>query len=65
MIKEATGAICIRTGYIESSDFTLIKNIPEGKYYLKIPYRTHWREKTISGKCSGRFLENAQYEIGK
>lgn len=65
MKKEVTGDICIRTVYIESSDFTLIKNIPEGKYYLKIAYGTDWREKTINGKCSGRFLENAQYEIGK
>jgi hypothetical protein len=65
MKKQTTGDICIRTVYIESSDFTLIKNIPEGKYYLKIAYGLDWRQKKIGGKCIGRFVENAQYEIGQ
>ena len=59
------GDICIRTVYIESGDFMLIRNIPEGKYYLKIAYGTDWREKKVGGNCVGRFVENAQYELGK
>lgn len=59
------GDVCIRTVYIESGDFLLIKNIPEGKYYLKIAYGTDWREKKVGGDCVGRFVENAQYELGK
>jgi hypothetical protein len=65
MKKQSDGDVCIRTVFIESGDFTLIKNIPEGKYYLKIAYGNDWREKHIDGKCTGRFIENAQYEIGK
>jgi hypothetical protein len=65
MKKQSDGDVCIRTVFIESGDYTLIKNIPEGKYYLKIAYGKDWREKHIDGKCTGRFIENAQYEIGK
>ncbi len=65
MKKQAAGDLCIRTLFIENNDFTVMKNIPEGKYYLKIAYGTDWRQKKIGGKCIGRFAENAQYEIGK
>ena len=62
---DKSGDKCIRTVFIESGDFTIIKNIPEGKYYLKLAYGTDWREKKVGRKCVGRFIENAQYEIGK
>lgn len=65
MKKQAVGDLCIRTLFIENNDFTVINNIPEGKYYLKIAYGTDWRQKKIGGKCTGRFAENAHYEIGK
>jgi hypothetical protein len=65
MRKESGGDRCVRTTYIESDDFVLIKNIPEGKYYLKLAYGTDWRQKKIAGKCEGRFTMNAQYEIGQ
>lgn len=65
MKKLTTGDICVRSVYIEGGDFIFVKNIPEGKYYLKIAYGTDWRQKLIGGKCTGRFLENAQYEIGQ
>ncbi|WP_051224412.1 SH3 domain-containing protein [Flavobacterium tegetincola] len=65
MRSEKAGDVCIRTVYIESNDFLLIKNIPEGKYYLKLAYGTDWRQKNINGKCQGRFTENARYEIGE
>lgn len=65
MKKNADGDVCIRTVYIESHDFLLLKNIPEGKYYLKIAYGNDWRQKKMGGKCQGMFRENALYEIGK
>lgn len=65
MKKQAEGDLCIRTTYIESNDFAVIRNIPEGKYYLKIAYGNDWRQRKTGGKCTGRFAENARYEIGK
>lgn len=65
MKMDKSGDICIRTVFIESGDFTLIRNIPEGKYYLKIAYGKDWREKKVGGTCVGRFVEDAQYELGK
>jgi hypothetical protein len=65
MKKQANGSRCIRTVYIESNDFILIKNIPEGKYYLKLAYGKDWRQKKMGEKCEGRFIENATYELGK
>lgn len=63
--KRPEGDVCIRTVFIESSDFVLIRNIPEGKYYLKIAFGENWQQKTIDGECYGVFTENARYEIGK
>lgn len=62
---EKEGDVCIRNVYIESNDFLVIKNIPEGKYYLKLAYGTDWRHKRSGGKCNGRFTKNARYEIGE
>lgn len=60
-----TADISVRTAFIESGDVLVMKNIPEGKYYLKIAYGNDWREKKVGKKCTGRFIENAVYEIGK
>lgn len=65
MKKQQPVDVCIRTVYIQSSDFYLIKNIPQGKYFLKIAYGNNWKQKTIEGECYGFFRENATYEIGK
>lgn len=64
MQRQSEGDKCIRTVYIENNDFIVIRNIPEGKYYLKIAYGTDWRQKQVGEKCAGRFAENAQYEMG-
>lgn len=58
------GDVCIRTAYIQSGDILFLKNIPEGKYYLKLAYGKDWRQKKVGTKCTGRFIENAKYEIG-
>jgi len=55
---------CIRYVYIRGGDIFKIRNIPEGKYYLKIAYGKDWRQKVINGKCIGKFISNALYKKG-
>lgn len=55
---------CIRYVYVKGNDTYRITNIPQGLYYLKIGYGKNWRQKEIDGKIVGKFLSNAQYEIG-
>jgi hypothetical protein len=55
---------CIRYVYIRSGETYEIKNIPEGKYYLKIAFGKDWMEKTIKGKCIGKFVSNAAFKKG-
>jgi len=55
---------CMRIVYIRSGDTFNIKNIPEGKYYLKIAYGKDWRHKIIQGKCYGKFMRRPLYEKG-
>jgi hypothetical protein len=56
---------CIRYIYIKSGDTYSIRNIPQGKYYLKIAYGREWRQRELQGKIIGRFTKNALYEIGE
>ena len=56
---------CIRYVYIQSGDTYNIKNIPEGRYYLKIAYGKDWRQKIVNGKCVGKFVSNALYKKGE
>lgn len=55
---------CIRYVYIRASETYNIKNIPLGKYYLKIAYGTDWRQKIINGVYVGKFVRDALYEKG-
>lgn len=55
---------CIRYVYVKGNDEYRITNIPQGEYYLKIAYGKNWRQKEMEGKIVGKFLTNAQYEIG-
>ena len=59
------GDECIRIVYVRSGESYLIKNIPEGKYYLKIAYGKDYRSKIIDNQCNIKFIKNAQYEKGK
>ena len=63
LISFSTGK-CIRYVFIRSGDVYNIKNIPQGKYYLKIAYGKDWRQKIINGKCVGKFVSNALYKKG-
>lgn len=56
---------CIRYVFINRGSTYRIKNIPEGRYYLKIAYGKDWFSKAIDGKCIGRFLQNPMYEKGE
>jgi hypothetical protein len=58
------GDECIRIVYVRSNESFNIKNIPEGKYYLKIAYGKDYRQKIEEGKCVVKFVKNAQYEKG-
>jgi hypothetical protein len=53
---------CIRIVYIRSGDPYNIKNIPEGKYYLKIAYGNDYRKKIEGSTCIVKFMQNAHYE---
>lgn len=55
---------CIRYVFINRGSTYRIRNIPEGRYYLKIAYGKDWFSKAIDGKCIGRFLQNPMYEKG-
>ncbi len=55
---------CIRIVYVRSGDTYEIKNIPEGRYYLKIAYGKDYREKIVDNICYVKFMKNAQYEKG-
>lgn len=56
---------CIRIAYIKSGDNYSIKNIPEGKYYLKIAYGKDLRKFREEGRCKVKFLANPSYEKGE
>lgn len=56
---------CIRIAYIRSEESFMMKNIPEGQYYLKIAYGLDWRQKVEDGICYGRFMRRAHYEAGE
>jgi len=53
-----------RIAYIQNGDNHYMRNVPSGKYYLKIAYGTDWRETTENGNCYGKFIRNPQYERG-
>jgi hypothetical protein len=65
MKKQYGGDICIRIVFIRSNETYYLKNIPEGNYYLKIAYGSDWRQKIVDQQCYGKFMKNAQYEIGQ
>lgn len=55
---------CIRIVYVRNGDTYEIKNIPEGRYYLKIAYGKDYRKKIVDNICYVKFMKNAQYEKG-
>jgi curved DNA-binding protein CbpA len=56
---------CIRYVFINSGSTYKIRNIPEGKYYLKIAYGKNWFSKIEGDQCVGKFIQNPLYEKGE
>ena len=56
---------CVRYVFINSGSTYTIKNIPEGKYSLKIAYGKNWLSYVENGLCKGKFIQNPMYEKGK
>jgi hypothetical protein len=63
LINQETGK-CIRYVYIRNNSTFNIRNVPVGKYYLKIAYGSDWRQKVENGKCVGKFVQNSIYKKG-
>jgi hypothetical protein len=59
-----SGDECIRMVYVRGGESHKIKNVPEGKYYLKIAYGRDFRKKKNGDQCEVKFVKNAQYEKG-
>jgi len=55
---------CIRCVYISSGDDYYIKNIPQGKYFIKVTYGKDWKQKTVNGISIGKFTINRLYKKG-
>jgi len=56
---------CIRYVFINKNTTYSIKNIPEGKYYLKIAYGEDWSIMEGRSNCTGRFTRNTLFEKGQ
>lgn len=64
MKRGSYGDDCVRIVYVRSGESYDIKNIEEGRYYLKIAYGKDYRKKIIDNICYVKFVKNAQYEKG-
>lgn len=53
---------CIRFIFINNGTTYTVKNIPEGKYYLKIAYGSDWSVKNGDPICKGHFTSHALYK---
>jgi|GEM_PF-742964 len=56
--------VCVRVVYVSSGDVFSLKNIPEGKYYLKLAYGNDYRQKIVDDVCYIKFTKDAIYEKG-
>lgn len=57
---------CIRCVYVSAGDTYDMRNIPEGKYYVKIAFGKKWSvRKTDSYSCEAKFKKNAAYKEGE
>lgn len=56
---------CVRFVFINGGSSYQIKNIPEGRYYLKIAYGKDWFSKAENGQCVGKFTKNTLFEKGE
>lgn len=58
--------VCIRCIYVSAGDTYEIRNIPEGKYYVKIAFGKKWSVRiTDNNSCESKFRKNAAYKEGE
>ena len=62
---DVTNEKCIRYVFINKNSTYAIKNIPEGKYYLKIAYGDEWGIMNGLPNGTGRFTKNPLFEKGE
>ena len=53
---------CIRYVFVNNGSTYTVKNIPEGRYYLKIAYGNDWEVKEGNPICQGRFTTHASFK---
>ncbi|MDR2026813.1 MAG: hypothetical protein LBQ01_04540 [Prevotellaceae bacterium] len=63
-IMNCSTNVCIRYVYVNSNTSYRVRNIPQGRYYLKIAYGKEWYFKIENGQCIGRFLRSPLYKKG-
>ena len=56
---------CIRYVFINKNSTYSIRNIPEGRYYLKIAYGEDWSIMEGQSICTGRFSKNTLFKKGE
>lgn len=56
---------CIRYVFINKNSSYSIRNIPVGRYYLKIAYGDDWGIMDGQSYCTGRFTKNTLFEKGE
>jgi len=64
LMKKGYSDDCIRIVYVRAGDTYEIRNIPEGRYYLKIAYGKDYRQKIEGSQCHVRFVRSPLYEKG-
>jgi len=62
---EVTNEKCIRYVFINKNSTYSIKNIPEGRYYLKIAYGDEWGIMDGLPNGTGKFTKNSLFEKGE
>lgn len=51
-----------RDVFIKNGEDTDIKNLPVGRYYLKIAWGNQWKETCIEKICFGKFMKNEAFQ---
>jgi hypothetical protein len=59
---DAGSGKCIRYAFINQGEFYDIKNIPEGKYYVKVGLGKDWAFSDSTAHCEGGFRQNPVYK---
>lgn len=56
--------VCIRIAYIKAGETFSMRNVPLGKYTLRIAYGKDLRRSMENGNCIVRFIQNPVYKEG-